>query len=83
MVSWPGQRRLENRIAELETRADSSYTDALVAALVGNATGRTALPTATAALEAAAGLVGRSFASAEIAAPDMVEGELDAGPQWR
>ena len=72
MIAWPGQRRLENRIAQLETRADSSYTDALVAALVGNATGKTALPTATAALEAAAGLVGRSFASAEVDAPDMV-----------
>lgn len=77
MIRWPGQRRLENRIAQLETRADSSYTDALVAALVGNATGKTALPTATASLEAAAGLVGRSFAAAEIAAPDMVEGALD------
>lgn len=76
MIRWPGQRRLEDRIAELELRSDSSYTDALVAALVGNATGKSALPTATAALEAAAGLVGRSFASAEIAAPDMVAGEL-------
>jgi len=77
MIRWPGQRRLEERIAELETRADSSYTDALIASLVGNATGKTALPTATGALEGAAGLIGRSFAAAEIAAPDSVAGELD------
>ena len=78
-IAWPGRHRLETRIAELEVRADSSYTDALIASLVGNATGKTALPTATAALEAAAGLVGRSFASAEIAAPDMAAGELTPG----
>ena len=58
MRFWPFQR---------ETRADSSYTDALVAAITANAGGAsTAYPTATAALEACAGLVGRAFASASI-----------------
>ena len=56
-----------------ETRADSSYTDALVDALTANAGGRVlAFPTATAALEACAGLVGRAFAAAEITGPDRV-----------
>ena len=66
MRLWPFQRR--------ETRADSSYTDALVAAITANASGKTtAFPTATAALEACAGLVGRAFASASIqGAPDHV-----------
>ena len=42
-----------------ETRADSSYTDALVAAITANARGQNAaFPTATAALEACAGFVG-------------------------
>ena len=40
-----------------EKRADSSYTDALVAVLTSGAAGTsTALPTATAALESCAGL---------------------------
>lgn len=57
---WPFRR---------ETRADSSYTDALVAAITSNAAGQaTAFPTATAALEAAAGFVGRAFAAAEVSA---------------
>ena len=54
-----------------ETRQDSSYTDALVQAIQGQATGQTtALPGATAALEACAGFVGRSFAAAEVRAAD-------------
>ena len=66
MRLWPFQWR--------ETRADSSYTDALVAAITANAGGKsTAFPTATAALEACAGLIGRAFASASIqGAPDHV-----------
>ena len=52
-------------------RRDSSYTDALVSAITANAGGQTtAFPTATAALEACAGLVGRSFAAAEVSGPD-------------
>ena len=54
-----------------EKRADSSYTDALVAVISANAGGQTtAFPTATSALESCAGLVGRAFASADITAPD-------------
>ena len=62
-MRWPWNRT--------EERADSSYTDALVAAITANAGGQsTAFPTATAALESAAGIVGRAFASAEVEAPD-------------
>ena len=59
-MKWPWQ-------SNLETRADSSYTDALVAAITANAKGQTtAFPSAVGALEAAAGLVGRAFASAVV-----------------
>ena len=55
-----------------ETRADSSFTDALVAAIVTGAGGSASgIPTATAALEACAGFVSRAFASAEL--PEGVE----------
>ena len=58
-MRWPWQRR--------ETRADSSYTDALIQVLLAQATGETtAFPGATAALEACAGMVGRAFASARV-----------------
>ena len=51
--------------------ASSSYTDALIAAIVSGSGGSAAgVPTATAALEAAAGFVGRAFASAEVK-PDV------------
>ncbi len=60
-----------------ETRADSSYTDALVAAITANAAGeQTAFPTATAALEACAGFVARAFAAAEVTAPDAAMSAL-------
>ena len=56
-----------------EKRADSSYTDALVAALTSGAAGTSqALPTATAALESCAGLVARAFASCEVQGPESV-----------
>ena len=52
---------------KLETRADSSYTDALIAAITANASGQTtAFASAVGALEAASGLVGRAFASASV-----------------
>ena len=58
-------QRTAARVFGIETRADSSYTDALVAAITANASGETtAFPTATAALEACAGLVARAFAGA-------------------
>ena len=69
-MRWPWSKR--------ETRADSSYTDALVNILTANASGEvTAFPTATGALEAAAGFVGRAFAAAEVSAPDTVLPALD------
>ena len=69
-MRWPWEAR--------EDSADSSYTDALVAAITANAGGQTtAFPTATAALEAAAGVVGRAFAAAEVRAPDAMLGALD------
>ena len=56
-----------------EKRADSSYTDALVAVLTSGAAGTsTALPTATAALESCAGLIGRAFAACEVHGPESV-----------
>ena len=75
-LPWPGQRALEAELAEL--RADSSYTDALVQAITANAGGQTnAYPTATAAMEAAAGFTGRAFAAAEITAADALVQALD------
>ena len=77
-LPWPGQRALEAELAEL--RADSSYTDALVAAITANAGGQTtSFPTATAAMEAAAGFAGRAFAAAEITAADAFVAALDPG----
>ena len=64
------------RIEDLEHRADSSYTDALVAALTSHATGQAQTPYATAALEACVGLVDRAFTSAEVNAPGMVQAAL-------
>ena len=60
MKFWPfGNGKLETR--------DDSYSDVLIAALVSRAQGRTlSIPTATAALEACAGLTGRGFAAAEV-----------------
>ena len=75
-LPWPGQRALETELAEL--RADSSYTNALVAAISANAGGLTsAYPTSTGALEAAAGFVGKAFAAAEITASDAIVAALD------
>ena len=57
--------------SKLETRA--SYTDTLIAALVSRAQGKTlAIPSATAALEACAGTVGRGFAASEVSGPDSL-----------
>ena len=62
----------------VEHRADSSYTDALIASLTANAGGQsTAFATATAALEACAGFIGRAFATAEVKAPGFATTALD------
>ena len=64
---------------KLETRADS-LTDTLIAALVGRAQGKTlAVPSATAALEACAGLTGRGFAAAEVDGPESLTRALTPG----
>ena len=70
-------QRTAARVFGLETRADSSYTDALISSLQAHASGETtAFPTATAALEACAGLVARAFAGASIRASAAVEDAL-------
>ena len=65
---------------KLETRAESSYTDTLIAALVSRAQGKSlGIPTATAALEACAGTVGRGFAASEVTGPDSLARALTPG----
>ena len=70
MKFWPFGNRLETR---------ASYTDALIAALVGRAQGKTLIPTATAALEACAGTVSRGFAASEVSGPDPITSALTPG----
>ena len=68
MKLWPFGPKLETR--------DDSYADTLIAALVARVQGKTALalPSATSALEACAGLVGRGFMAAEVAGrPALVD----------
>ena len=81
MKFWPfGNGKLETR--------DDSYTDTLIAALVSRAQGKSlAVPSATAALEACAGTVGRGFAASEVAGPKSLAGSVGAGgpfanPPW-
>ena len=79
ILDTPEVATLTARIEELETRADTSYTDALVSALQRNAQGRVANPSspmATAALETCAGLIGRAFAAAEITGPEIIASAL-------
>ena len=65
MKLWPFGNKLETR--------DDSYSDVLIAALLARAQGKSlAVPSATAALEACAGLTGRGFASAEVTGPDSL-----------
>ena len=64
MKIWPFGNKLETR---------ASYTDAVLAALVGRAQGATlGIPTATAALEACVGTVGRGFAASEVSGPEPI-----------
>lgn len=62
-MRWPWQQE-----TKLETRqGESSYTDAIINALLSRAQGRTlAVPSATAALEACTGTVGRGFMAGEV-----------------
>ena len=76
-MRFPFSITRRDRIERLEQRADSSYTDTLVASLVSNVTGgKAANLYATAALEACAGLVGRAFAAAEVNAPPAIAAAL-------
>ena len=64
-MRWPWNK--------LETRADTSYTDVLIQSLLSRVTNtEDALPTATGALEACAGMCGRSFAAAEVEGPESL-----------
>ena len=72
MKFWPFGNKLETR--------DDSYTDTLIAALVSRAQGKSlAVPSATAALEACAGTVGRGFAASEVSGPDTLTRALTPG----
>ena len=60
---WPFKQQRETR--------DSSYTDSLIAQIVSQASGATlAKPAATGALEAAASIIARCFAAADVSGPD-------------
>ncbi len=67
-MRWPWQAR--------ETRAGSGYTSALIEVLAGQASGAAITSTASSALEAATGVVGRAFAAAQVEAPDAMRGAL-------
>ena len=69
------------RRKQIEERAADSYTDTLVSILVSGAEGKIAKATATAVLEACAGLVGRASASARVEGPDLVASAF--GPRLR
>ena len=79
IIDAPDPEILTARIEELETRAATSYSDAFISALIQAAKGTVATPStpmATAHLETASGLVGRSFAGVEVTAPDAIAGAL-------
>ena len=60
-----------------EKRESAPYTDAVVQAIVAQTSGQTvADPSATAALEAASGLVARSFAAATVEGADICPSTL-------
>ena len=67
------------RLRGIEHRQESgSYTDALIQLIQSKAGGASALPGATAALEAASGFVARAFASADVTTADSrLAGVLD------
>ena len=73
MKLWPFGNKLETR--------DDSYSDTLVAALVARAQGKTlAVPGATAALEACAGVLrARGFAASEVSGPESLTRALTPG----
>ena len=67
MKFWPFEKR------------ESSYTDAIITAILANAQGRSiAAPSATAALETCAGTTGRGFAAAEVSGRALHHPGVDA-----
>ena len=74
------KRELRDRLQKVEQR-ESSYTDSIVAFVEQQRSGAlTALPMATAALEACSGLVGRAFSAAVVKTEnDTVSGVLSPG----
>ena len=70
-MMWPFFNRREVR--------ESSLTDALVSQIVANAGGAVSpRPTATGALEACAGLIGRAFSAASVEGPAMLTAPITA-----
>lgn len=75
-MKLPRLFRARTRVPE---RRDTGYTDAVIAhILASNANGAQVAATATAALEACAGLIGRAFAGAAIGGRDAVAAAIDA-----
>lgn len=65
-------QRLTGRGPRRETRESQPFTDAIVQAILQANTGASANTTATAAVEAAAGLLGRAFAGAKVTPDNAV-----------
>ena len=71
MKIWPFGNKLETR---------ASYTDTLIAGLLSRAQGTVvSVPTATGALEACVGTIGRGFAASEVKGPDPIASALTPG----
>ena len=68
-MRWPWSNKPETR--------ESSYTDSIIALIAEQASGATlAKPAATGALEAAASIVARCFAAADVSGPDAFKAAL-------
>ena len=67
-MRWPWQQR--------ETRESQPFTDAIVNAILETNTGAAASTTATAAVESAAGLLGRAFAGAKVSPDNAITESL-------
>ena len=63
-----------------EKRESGNYTDAVISALLSRARGKSlATPSATSALEACVGVVGRGFAASEVSGPTTLTSALTPG----
>ena len=63
------------RLRGVENRQAGAYSDAIISILQRQASGSSALPGATAALEACSGFVSRAFSSADVICSDEVKAE--------